>query len=692
MEKQPVQGNKGGSRRPRMPVEAPDSLQSTAHTKILLALGEGEFAGGLDGRRIFLDNTPLTGIDGTPNFEGVNWEFRPGTPHQTAIPGMPAVENARTVGAELVDSWVTSVTNNQLSAVRLRLSWPQLQQQKDNGDTVGYRIEYAIDLATDGGAFQTVLNTAVDGKTTTKYERSHRVDLPTAHSGWQVRLRRLTPKQTRNRIADTMVVEALTEVIDAKLSYPETALLFVQFDARQFRNIPQITCEPKMRIIRVPANYDPVQRRYYGGWDGTFQWAWSDNPAWVLYDLMRNDRFSIGTRVKAENLNLAKWDLYRIAQYCDETVLNGEGNEAPRFTCNVYIQSQEEAWAVLRDIAGIFHGMTFWANNNMNVLADMPRDVDYLFTNANVRDGKFTYAGASEKTHYSTAMVSWSDPQNGYQDATEPVFEHHLIRRYGIRQADITAIGCTSQSEAIRRGRWVLHTNEHDRTVTFTVGLEGQIPLPGYLIGLSDSLLSGPGMSGRIQAVQHRHIMLDRVPTAKTGDWLVINLPSGKAERDLISSVNGQRVSVNSGGYAYSETPEAGAVWAIEPRDMAAQPFRVTGIKMGEDGVSFVITAVEHDPDKYARIDAPARIDERPVAHFPPRVQPPPGNVQIDRDYSVDQGIVTHTLHISWEAAASALAYDVEWRRDNGNWVTAPRTSACLSYTNTLGRNKTHFY
>ncbi|PHM52847.1 host specificity protein J [Xenorhabdus sp. KK7.4] len=677
MEQQPILGNKGGRQQPRTPVEAPDSLQSTSYTKILLALGEGEFAGELDGRRIFLDNTPLIGADGSLNFEGVKWEFRPGTPHQAYIPGMPAVENARTVSAELVNSWVTTVTNTQLSAVRLRLSWPQLQQQKENGDTVGYRIDYAIDLATDGGAFKEILKTAVDGKTTTQYERSHRVDLPAAYSGWQVRLRRLTPKQNSNRIADAMVVEAITEVIDAKLSYPETALLFVQFDAKQFRNIPQITCEPKMRIIRVPANYHPDSRRYYGSWDGTFKWAWSDNPAWVLYDLMINDRFSIGTRVKAENLTLAKWDLYTIAQYCDQMVSDGEGVEEPRFTCNVYIQSQEDAWAVLRDIAGIFRGMTFWANNNMNVLADMPRDRDYLFTGANVRDGKFTYASASEKTHYSTAMVSWSDPKNGYQDAIEPVFEHRLIRRYGIRQADITAIGCTRQSEAIRRGKWVLHTNEHDRTVTFTVGLEGRIPLPGYLIGISDNLLSGAGRSGRIQAVPRRYMLtLDRVPSAKSGDWLVVNLPSGKTGKDLITAINGQDVSVSSGGYAYSDLPEAGAVWSIESSYSVEHPFRVMGIKAGEDGVSFEITAVEHNPDKYELIDRNTRIDERPVTTFPPRVQPAPKHVRIDSDTAINQGIITTTLQITWDAADSAVAYDVEWRKDNGNWITAPQTTA----------------
>ncbi|SFO04341.1 host specificity protein J [Xenorhabdus japonica] len=667
-----IQGSKGGNESPRTPVESPDSLQSTSYAKILLALGEGEFAGGLDGTNIFLDNTPIIGPDGQANFEGVKWEFRHGTPHQDYIPGMPAVENELTVGTELHESWVKSVTNTQLSAVRIRLSWPQLQKQEENGNTVGYRIDYTIDVATDGGAYRELPASAVDGKTTTKYERSHRIDLPKAHSGWQVRVRRLTPKQTSNRIADAMVVEAITEVIDAKLSYPETALLFVQFDAKQFRNIPQVSCEPKMRIIRVPDNYNTESRSYSGVWSGQFKWAWTDNPAWVLYDLMIHDRFSIGTRVKTENLSLAKWDLYRIAQYCDQLVPDGKGGMEPRHTCNVYIQSQEDAWTVLRDIAGIFRGMTFWANNNMNVLADMPRDMDYIYTRANVRDGQFVYASSSEKTHYSTAMVSWSDPQNGYQDAVEPVFDNRLIRRFQVKQADVTAIGCTRQSEAIRRGKWVLYTNEYDRMVTFTVGLEGKIPLPGYIIGVADEMFSGRVLGGRVSDVNGRNITLDRASSAKVGERLILNLPSGKAEGRTIQAVNGKVITVTT---AYSETPAIECVWAMDAADLAVQQFRVTGIKEGEDGVSFEITAIEHNPDKYTHIDTGTRIDERPISVIPPGVQPPPKKVTINSHSVVNQGIVVNTLRVTWDAAESAIAYEAEWRRDNGNWISAPRTS-----------------
>ncbi|WP_129543802.1 host specificity protein J [Serratia sp. 1D1416] len=671
-----IEGRKGGSSSPSTPTESPDSLQSTSYAKILLALGEGEFGGSLDGTRIYLDGTPLTSADGTDNFPGVKWEFRPGTPHQEYIPGMPDVENEITVSTELTSErdWVRAVTNPQLSAVRLRFSWAQLQQQKDNGDVVGYRIEYAIDIATDGGAYQEALRTAIDGKTTTKYERSHRIDLPAATTGWQVRVRRLTPNSTSNRVADKMVVEAITETIDAKLRYPETALLFIQFDAKQFPNIPQVSCEPKGRIVRVPSNYNPETREYTGTWDGTFKTAWTNNPAWITYDLMINDRFSIGTRVKAENLALTKWDLYQIGQYCDQLVPDGRGGDGkePRFLCDVYIQSQEDAWNVLRDIASIYRGSTFWANNGMNALADMPADVKYIFTRANVKDGKFTYASASEKTHYSTCMVSWSDPANGYQDAIEPVAEQSLIRRYGIKQADLTAIGCIRKSEGIRRGKWLLHTNDKDRMVSFTVGLDGKVPLPGWIIAVADEMLAGRPLGGRISSVDGRNIMLDRVSSAAVGERLILNLPSGKAEGRTIAAVSGKTVTVTT---AYSEKPVAEAVWAIDASDLALQQFRVTGIKEGDDGASFDITAVEHDPNKYAKIDTGARIEDPPISVIPPGVQPPPTNVQIGESSAIIQGLTVATLRVTWDRAESAIAYEAEWRRDNGNWIPAPRTS-----------------
>lgn len=419
--------------------------------------------------------------DGTENFPGFRWEFRPGSQAQEYIQGIPAVENEISVGSELKSGapWVRSVSNLQLSAVRLRLGWPMLQKQADNGDVNGYRIEYAIDVATDGGSYQEVLTAAIDDKTTSLYERSHRINLPKATTGWQLRVRRLTPNANSARIADRMNIEALTELIDAKLRYPNTALLYVEFDSKQFPNIPKISCKPRGRLIRVPDNYDPQTRSYTGIWSGGFKWAYSDNPAWVFYDIILAERFGLGDRIDASQVSES--ELYRIAQYCDQPVPDGRGGEGmePRFTCNVYLQSREEAWTVLSDLAGIFRGMTYWGQNQMVALADMPRDMDFTYTRANIIDGKFTYSSASERTRYSTAMVSWSDPGNHYADAIEAVFDSDLVRRYDVNQTELTAIGCTTPSEANRRGRWALLTNSKDRTVSFSVGLDGMIPCRG---------------------------------------------------------------------------------------------------------------------------------------------------------------------------------------------------------------------
>ncbi|MBH2708463.1 host specificity protein J [Serratia marcescens] len=669
-----IKGRKGGGGGGHTPVESPDSIQSIARAKMLFALGEGEFAGGLDGTNIFADGTPALNADGSENFPGFRWEFRPGTQAQDYIQGIPAVENEITVGTELKSGtpWVRSVSNLQLSAVRLRFGWPMLQKQEDNGDVNGYRIEYAIDVATDGSSYQEMLTAAIDDKTTSLYERSHRINLPKATTGWQVRVRRLTPNANSARIADRMNIEALTEIIDAKLRYPNTALLYVEFDSKQFPNIPKISCTPRGRVIRVPDNYDPETRSYTGVWTGGFKWAYSDNPAWVFYDIILADRFGLGERI--DSPQVSESELYRIAQYCDQPVPDGRGGEGmePRFTCNVYIQSREDAWTVLSDLAGIFRGMTYWGQNQMVSLADMPRDMDFTYTRANVIDGKFTYSSASERTRYSTAMVSWSDPANHYADAIEAVFDSDLVRRYDVNQTELTAIGCTRQSEANRRGRWALLTNSKDRTVTFSVGLDGMIPMPGHIVGVADQMVAGRVIGGRISAVDGRKLTLDRKPGAKAGDRLIVNLPSGKAQARTVQAVNERVVTVTT---AYSEIPVPESAWSIDADDLAVQLYRVVGIADNGDN-TFTINATEHDPNKYARIDTGARIDDRPISIIPPGVQAPPKNITIDSYSSVSQGIAITTMRAAWGAVDNAIAYEAEWRKDNGNWVSVPRTSA----------------
>ncbi|EAA8569590.1 host specificity protein J [Salmonella enterica] len=669
-----IKGRKGGSSSSRTPTEQPDDLQSVAKAKILVALGEGEFAGQLTGKDIYLDGTALENADGSQNFSGVVWEFRSGTQAQNYIQGIPGTENEINVGSEVssATAWTRTFTNSQLSAVRLRLKWPSLFKQEDNGDLVGYSVNYAIDLQTDGGTWLTVLNTSVTGKTTSGYERSHRIDLPQAGSTWTIRLRKITADANSAKIGDKMTLQSFTEVIDAKLRYPNTALLYIEFDSSQFNgSIPQISCEPKMRVIRVPDNYDPETRTYSGTWQGAFKWAWTDNPAWIFYDLVITDRFGLGNRLSAANID--KWTLYQVSQYCDQPVPDGKGGSGtePRYTCNVYVQDRNDAYTVLRDFAAIFRGMTYWGGDQIVALADMPRDVDYAYTRANVIDGRFTYSSSTSKTRYTTALVSWSDPGNAYADAMEPVFEQPLVARYGFNQLEMTAIGCTRQSEANRKGRWGILTNNKDRVVSFDVGLDGNIPQPGYIIAVSDELLSGKVMGGRISAVNGRVIKLDRVADAAAGDRLILNLPSGASQSRTIQAVNGESVTVTT---AYSETPQAEAVWVVESDELYAQQYRVVSVSDNNDG-TFSIAGAWHDPDKYARIDTGAIIDQRPVSVIPPGNQSPPANIVISSFSVVQQNISVETMRVSWDQAQNAIAYEAQWRRNDGNWVNVPRSS-----------------
>ena len=669
-----IKGRKGGSSSSRTPTEQPDDLQSVAKAKILVALGEGEFAGQLTAKDIYLDGTALENADGSQNFSGVTWEFRAGTQAQKYIQGIPGTENEINLGTEVssATTWTRTFTNTQLSAVRLRLKWPSLFKQEDDGDLVGYSVNYAIELQTDGGTWQTVLNTSVTGKTTSGYERSHRIDLPQAGSTWTIRLRKITSDANSAKIGDTMILQSFTEVIDAKLRYPNTALLYIEFDSSQFNgSIPQISCEPRGRVIRVPDTYDPDTRTYSGTWTGTFKWAWTDNPAWIFYDLVVSDRFGLGDRLTTANID--KWTLYQVAQYCDQMVPDGKGGSGtePRYTCNVYIQERNDAYTVLRDFAAIFRGMTYWGDDQIVALADMPRDVDFTYTHANVIDGRFTYSSSTTKNRYTNALVSWSDPDNAYSDAMEPVFEQALVARYGFNQLEITAIGCTRQSEANRKGRWGILTNNKDRVVTFNVGEDGNIPQPGYVIAIADRNLSGRDLGGRISAVNGRVLTLDRAPDASAADRMIVNLPSGVSQSRTIQSITGNKVTVTT---AYSETPVAEAVWVIESDELYAQQYRVITVTDNNDG-TFTIVGANHDPDKFDRIDTGAIIDQRPVSVIPPGNQSPPANIVISSFSVVQQNISVETMRVSWDQAQNAIAYEAQWRRNDGNWVNVPRSS-----------------
>lgn len=673
MKKPVIAGSKGGESKPHTPYEAPNDLRSIATARVLLALGEGEFAGGITEKDIFLDGTPLMSANGSMNFEGVKWDFRPGTVNQSYIAGFPAVESEIAVGVELKSDtpWTKAINDSQVSAAVIRFRWPALQEMKDNGDVVGYSIQYRIDLSTDGGSFVTVATRSVTGKANTLYERSTRVDLPAGNTR-TIRVTRLTANQNNSRVSDAMFIGAITEVIDRKMRYPNTALLGIQFDASQFSNIPTVSVLAKMRKIRVPDTYDPETRNYSGIWSGAFKMAYSNNPAWVTYDLIVENRFSIGDKVGAQFVD--KYELYKIAQYCDQQVPDGKGGTEHRYECNIYIATAAEAWQVLRDLSSIYRGMIYWMQSQMTVRADMPRDVDYVFTNANVIDGTFTYSGSDERVKYTRALVSYDNPDNNYESDVTSTYDNALQRRYGDNVVELSAFGCTRESEAQRRGKWAIYTNNNDRTVSFKTGMEGEIPSLGDIVAIADDLIAGSRIGGRIASVSAdgKTITVDKEIAAESGDKLLINLPSGKAESRTVVSSTGKEIRVST---AYSESPAPFLQWTLEKSTLTHQLFQIVSARKADsESIEYEFSGVAYNPSKFDFVDTGARIEDRPVSQIPVGVMEAPEQVTIGQNVYVEQTMAVTVMTIGWSAVKNAVAYEVEWRKDYGEWVKLPRT------------------
>ncbi|MDM3316951.1 DUF1983 domain-containing protein [Citrobacter sp. Ce006] len=679
-----ITGAKGGSQKQHTPVEQPDSAQSMARCRMLLALGEGEFAGGLDATRIFLDGTPLGNADGTMNFENVSWEFRPGTQTQTPIPGFSAVENETTVGVSLtkVTPWTRTISNTQIDAVLVRVGIPGLQQQENDGDIVGTTVTYHIDLAVDGGAYSTVMTKTVTEKLSSLYELTHRINLPKANTGWQIRVVRDTDDSTSQMLQNKTQVQAITEVIDARLRYPHTALLYVSFNAKSFSNIPKISCKPKGRVIRIPQNYDPITRTYGGTWDGTFKWGWTNNPAWIWFDILTEPRFGLGRRVTPAMLD--KWELYRIAQRCDQKVPDGKGGSVtePRFMFDVYIQAQADAWQVIKDIAAGFNGMTFWGNNMFNVVSDMPADTSKLqiLTRASVV-GKPTYSSGSEKNRYSSALINFSDPDNHYQDRTTAVMFPELVKQFKFKQTQLTAIGCTRESEAQRRGGWAVYSNSLDRIITVQTGLDGFAYVPGTVFAFADERLSGRVYGGRITDYDAglKSVTTDRGTSALAGDTLMIRTQGGTVESRTIQAVNGQQLILAT---AFTAEPLPNAIFVIDAGQLRLQYFRVTNLTFNDEENTYSITGAEYNGAKYDAVDNNARLDRPPISLIPTGLVGQPSNIAISSYDSVRQGQRIATMVASWDAPvdkngkpqADIVAYQAQWKRGDNEWINIPET------------------
>ncbi|UAV84740.1 host specificity protein J [Escherichia phage P817] len=674
-----VTGRKGGSSKPHTPQEMEDNLISINKIKVLLAVSDGEVDANFSLKDLYLNDVPVIAPSGEVNYEGVTAEFRPGTQTQDYIKGFNDTAAEFTVGRELKTTtpYVISVTNKQLSAVRVKILMPRGVTTKENGDMVGVVVKWAVDMAVDGGNYQEVLSDVIDGKTISGYDKTKRIDLPTFNSQVLLRVRRVTADSTDARVVDAINIQSYAEVVDAKFRYPLTGLVYVEFNSDLFPQIPSISTKKKWKLINVPSNYNPELREYNGTWDGSFKKAWSNNPAWVLYDLITNQRYGLDQR----ELGIAvdKWSLYDAGQYCDQKVPDGHGGLEPRYLCDVVIQSQVEAYNLVRDICSIFRGMSFWNGESLSIVIDRPREASYIFTNDNVVDGSFAYTFASEKSMYTTCNVTFDDEQNMYSQDIEGVFDLNASLRFGHNPTSITAIGCTRRSEANRRGRWVLKTNLRSTTVSFATGLEGMIPMIGDVVAIADNFWSSNltlSLSGRVMEVSGLQVFTHFKVDARAGDFIIVNKADGNPVRRTISKVSadGKTIELNV-GFGFDVQPNT--VFAIDRTDVALQQYVVTGITKGDgdDEFTYSITAVEYDPNKYDEIDYGVNIDDRPTSIVDPDNMQPPKNIVVSSYSRIVQGMSVETMVVGWDKVQYASKYDVQWRKDNGNWMNVPRTA-----------------
>lgn len=679
-----VIGGKGGQAKQKQPSIASNSLPSISTARITYLWSWGPIVGPVDDlRSVKLNGTPVKAADGTINYPSVKWQFRSGELNQERLEGIQESSNEIDVKKELIygTPWLYTITNSMSDAARIRLSWPTLRSQDAAGNINGVRIDYAVDISTDNGPYVEVLVSAVDRKNITEYERAHRLELP-AGNRWTIRVRRLTPNANSDLVVDQMIVKAIAEVVDSDQEYPLTAVSCLEYDAQTFGgDIAKIAVLMRGRIIRVPSNYDATTRTYAtsgtgtsnGIWDGTFKEVYTNNPAWIFYDLVLHPYYGLGDRIDATMVD--RWSLYRIAQYCDQMVPDGKGGMEPRFTCNLYFQKQAEAYAVLQDLASIFHGLAYWDGSQIVVNADMPGDPVYTYNQTQIlNNGAIKYEGTRARDRHTLYMVSWDNPDQGFETDKEPVFDDEAMVELGgiVRDTTIDAIACTSLGQAQRAGQWAALTEKlQTQGGVFRVGLDGDIPKPGQVIAVADPMLVGRNNGGRIAAAAGRVVTLDRDTVVPVGARLMVNLPSGKSEGRVVKSVAGRDVTVMAD---FSEQPQAECGWILDYEDLKLMQFYVRNVTRPE-WHQFQFEVIQHDPSKFEAIDNGAVVDPRPITGIPAGSQDAPARVMLSQHVVIEQGIAVTVMSIAWDAAPNAVAYDVEWKWGAREWVTVPRTA-----------------
>ena len=679
-------GKGGGSGGARAPVEAPDSLRSIQYARVINLICEGEVEA-IDATNTYVDGTPLANADGSWNFSGAAIEWRSGTATQAPISGFSATESETQVGVVVTAAApvVRAVTNPNMTAFRITLGFPQLTNLDPiTGDLTGTSVQLAIDVQRDGGGFQRLYVDTVSGKTTSRYQRSYRIDLESRFGvvggSFDFRVVRLTPDSTTVNVVNKFSWETMTEIVDSQLMYPYCALVGVQIDASLFQNIPKLSFDIKMRRIQVPSNYDPATRTYTGVWDGTFKIAWCDNPAWIVYDLATTERFGLGGYVSPQLID--KWTLYTIAQYCDALVPDGFGGMEPRYTCNVYVQTRTDAISLLQQFASIFNGALFWSAGTLSFTADMPGDVSVVYTLANVIDGSFNYVGTPLNQRHTTALITWNDPNQDCTQVIEYVEDADAIALWGIRDLQVQAFGCISRGQAHRIGKWALLSERLlSETITFTTGINGAYTRPGDIFGTTDPTRAGLRMGGRIMGGTDTHVELDAPVTVTGGVSYTISalLSNGVFEtRNASPSSVGETTGFDVQP-AFTVPVSRGGVWSVSAAGyLQNELWRCVSATEDDDG-NIAISGIAYRPDKFAAIENDLQLQPLPVSIIDPFKIDPCSELKVtESKYMISPVVVGARATFSWLAPLGAVRFMVLYAQGNADGTTVATNMASI--------------
>lgn len=677
--KQDIEGAKAGQSQ-RKPYIQPDSAASTQTAEIVYGIGEGENGGLINGlQSIILDGTRVMGFNGEINYNEVKYEERVGLIEQEPLTLVEDTATERTVNLEIRDTApvVSTFNNIDVDKFVVRIDIPQLFENKDNGDSVAASVTYAIDYSIDSNPYVNAVTHTVNEKITNGYQIDHEIDIP-AGNVRTIRVRRVTPESTSQMVADRIAVAGITEVIAAKFTHPALHYIGLTFNAEQFNGIPKAVFHYYGRKIRVPSNYNPVTRTYDGIWNGSFKVVYSNNPAWVLYDILTNRRFGLGRRLSEDLID--KWELYSIGVYCDELVPDGNGGMEPRFVCNnLVLNSREDAYQVIKDIASIFRGQAFWNGTQIITNADAPRDVEYAISMSSVK--AYSYSGTTKNARHNVIKVQYYDKKNEYKAAYEFATDYDNIRDTGeINELEIRAMACDSPGQAQRLARYTLLSEQTEtRILNATVSMDAMINMQiGDIFAWSDKFLAGADNGGRVVAVDGKVITLDRDVTtsALVNDHIYVNTTEGKAAVRTIKSINGDKLTLDQ----ELTNVESEFVWVIDSKQLSLLYFRLDDIKANPAENTVEIVGIQHVNAKFEAIDTKTAIEAPPFSKIEIDLLKAPSSVTLSFNVRVDQGINVADLYMGWGQVKGATRYVLEMRRDNQAWRSLGNIVG-LSYT-----------